>query len=190
MDRPLHIPVILGTPREGRVSELVAKFLHTTLSGRRETTTELIDVRTFHFPHDGYGESLKDTFAEYKESVKKSDGFVIVTPEYNHGYPGTLKTLLDVLYPEYKHKAVAVVGVSNGPWGGVRVVENLTPVLKELGLIVSQLALNIYKAHEAFDDNGVPKDHAYHTRAAKFLDELEWLARTLRWGRNNVHMGL
>ncbi len=135
--KPLHITVILGTVRQGRESERVAHFILDILKRHPSVTTELVDVRTFHFPHDGYGRTLKDSFPHYAEAVQRSDGFVIVTPEYNHGYPGTLKTLLDLLLPEYNHRAVGVIGVSSGPWGGVRVIENLLPVLRELGLVTS-----------------------------------------------------
>jgi NAD(P)H-dependent FMN reductase len=87
---------------------------------------------------------------------------------------------------EYKHKAVAVVGVSSGPWGGVRVVENLLPVFRELGLVVSQMALNIARAEETFSPQGVPVDSRYDERAKRMIEDLVWLATALRWGRSNL----
>lgn len=185
-EKPLHVVVILGTARKGRVSERVAKFVVAFLKKQPHVTVELVDVRSFDIPHDDYGDHLKNTFPEYGEAVKRAEAFVVVTPEYNHGYPGQLKTLLDILYPEYKHKPVTVVGVSSGPWGGVRVVENLLPVLRELGLIVSQLSLNVSRAEEVVKPDGTPIDTKLEGRAEKVFAELLWLGKVFRWGRANV----
>ena len=185
-EKPLHVVVILGTARKGRVSERVAKFVVAFLKKQPHVTVELVDVRSFDIPHDDYGDHQKDTFPEYGEAVKRAEAFVVVTPEYNHGYPGQLKTLLDILYPEYKHKPVTVVGVSSGPWGGVRVVENLLPVLRELGLIVSQLSLNVSRAEEVVKPDGMPIDTKLEGRAEKVFAELLWLGKVFRWGRANV----
>ena len=185
---PLHFVVILGTLRQGRMSEVAAEFITSRLRARPLVTTELIDVRSFdfNFAEIDYGTALKERFPFYVDAIANADGIVIVTPEYNHGYPGSLKLVLDILYPEYKHKAAAIVGVSSGPWGGVRAVENLAPVLKELGLVVSQFALNIERVESAFSADGSPVHPVLSQRAEKFVTELLWLAETLRWGRGNL----
>ncbi len=131
--RPLFIPVILGTVRKGRASENVAKFVFSEVQKREEVETQLIDIRDLNFPVDDAGEQIKD--AEFSETCERADGFVIVTPEYNHGYPGMLKHVLDSNLKEYIHKAVGVCGVSAGGFGGTRVIEALLPVLRELGLV-------------------------------------------------------
>ena len=84
----------------------------------------------FAFPADDYGFSLKDQFPEWKQAVIDADGFVIVTPEYNHGYPGVLKSLMDTMLSDYRRKAVALVGTSRGGWGGTRVIEALVPMVR------------------------------------------------------------
>ena len=71
----------------------------------------------------------------FSATVSRSDGLIIVTPEYNHGYPGLLKHALDMNLKEYIHKAVGICGVSAGPSGGARVTEALLPVMRELGLV-------------------------------------------------------
>jgi len=116
----------------------------------------------------------------------RADGLVIVTPEYNHGYPGGLKAILDLLLKEYIHKAVAFVGVSAGPWGGTRVIEALVPAARELGLAVTFTDLNFPKVQNVFDEDGKLLDLAFETRAVGFLDELVWMSRVLKWGRANV----
>lgn len=185
-NKPLHITVILGTNRTARASERVATFIQAELS-KYGVTHELVDVSQFDFPQDDYGPNIKDRYAAYAEVVKRTDGFIIVTPEYNRGYPGVLKSLLDVLYPEYEHRAVALVGVSSGPWGGARVVEHILPVLRELGLVATRFSLHVPFAEESFSPAGVPVDPKFVDRAKRLITEVMWLAEALRFGRANLH---
>ena len=182
----LFLPIILGTNRKERQSAFVANWLHGEMEKRPEIETRLFDVKEFALPQDDYGTGIKDLFPEWRDAIIRADGLVIVTPEYNHGYPGALKSVLDLLLKEYIHKAVAVVGVSSGPWGGTRVIEALVPVVRELGLAVTFADLNFPKVEEKFDQNGVLLDPAYEKRVKDFLDELIWMSRALRWGRENL----
>jgi NAD(P)H-dependent FMN reductase len=184
MERPLYIPLILGTPRKGRASENVARFVLGELRKREGVETELIDVRGLRLATDDEGESTKD--AEFSSKMSRADALVIVTPEYNHGYPGLLKHALDSNLKEYIHKAVGLCGVSAGGFGGTRVVENLLPVLRELGLVTIFWDGNFSGAHKLFDESGNILDEAYVRRTDKFLKELVWMARTLRHGRENI----
>jgi NAD(P)H-dependent FMN reductase len=184
MERPLYIPVILGTPRKGRASENVARFVLGEVSKREGVETELIDVRGLRLSTEDAGESIKD--AEFSSKMSRADALVIVTPEYNHGYPGLLKHALDSNLKEYVHKAVGVCGVSAGGFGGTRVVENLLPVLRELGLVTIFWDGNFSGAEKLFDEAGKILDDSYVRRVDKFLKELIWMARTLRHGRENI----
>jgi NAD(P)H-dependent FMN reductase len=151
-----------------------------------ELETRLFDFADFALPHDDYGQEIKDRFPEWRDAITRADGLVIVTPEYNHGYPGSLKAVLDLLLREYVHKAVAFVGVSAGPWGGTRVIEAMVPMVRELGLAVCFTDLNFPKVEKLFDAEGKLLDPAFNDRAAIFLDELMWMSRVLKWGRGNV----
>lgn len=182
----LFIPLILGTPRKNRESEDVARWVFGKMQEHDEIETQFFDVCDFEFPRAEYGQEIKHLFPEWRDAIIKADGLVIVTPEYNHGYPGTLKSVLDLLLKEYIHKAVAFVGVSAGPWGGTRVIEACVPMVRELGLAVTFTDLNFPKVKTKFDDDGKLLDEAYETRVQGFLDELVWTATTLRWGRQNV----
>src|SRR3989344_2223254 len=186
MQRKLFIPIILGTNREGRQSENVAKLLVKKMKSRKDLEIQLFNVGYFKFPQDDYGQAVKGLFPEWRDAMSKADGLVIVTPEYNHGYPGPLKAALDLLLPEYRHKAVGLVGVSAGPWGGARVIENMIPVMRELGLVVISADLNFPSVQNTFGPKGELKDEAYLEGINGFLDELEWMAQTLRWGRDNI----
>jgi NAD(P)H-dependent FMN reductase len=183
-ERPLFIPMILGTARQGRQSEHVANFVLSEMKKRPEIETELIDVRQLKMSLNDAGEEMKDP--DYAKKMTRADGLVIVTPEYNHGYPGLLKHALDMCLEEYIHKVVAICGVSAGPFGGSRVIENLVPVVRELGLAVTFTDLNFSRVKEAFDEHGELKDEKYVGRTAKFLNELVWMSRVLRHGREKI----
>ena len=182
----LKIPVLLGTNRKQRNSVFPAKWLVGEMEKRPEIQTRLFDVADFDLPHDDYGQEIKDRFPEWRDAIINADGLVIVTPEYNHGYPGSLKAVLDLLLREHVHKAVAIVGVSAGPWGGTRVIEAMVPMVRELGLAVTFTDLNFPKVQKLFDQQGKLLDDAFEARAAAFLDELVWMSRVLKWGRENV----
>jgi NAD(P)H-dependent FMN reductase len=185
-NRKLFLPIILGTPRKARESEDVARWVFDKMSERDEVETQFFDVCDFELPHGEYGQEIKDQFPEWRDAIIRADGLVIVTPEYNHGYPGTLKAVLDLLLKEYIHKAVAFVGVSAQVWGGTRVIEACVPMVRELGLAVTFTDLNFPRVREKFDEGGKLLDAAYETRVKDFLDELVWMATTLRWGRENL----
>jgi len=182
----LNIPVLLGTNRKLRKSTAVAKWVAGEMEKRPEIRTRLFDVAEFDLPHDDYGQEIKDQFPEWRDAIVQADGIVIVTPEYNHGYPGALKAVLDLLLREYIHKAVAFVGVSAGPWGGTRVIEAMVPMCRELGLAVCFTDLNFPFVQKTFDDEGQLLDHAFDQRVKDFLDELVWMSSVLKWGRANV----
>ena len=186
MDAKLNLPVLLGTNRKLRNSVFPARWLVGEMQKRPEIQTRLFDVAEFALPHDDYGQEIKDRFPEWRDAIIQADGLVIVTPEYNHGYPGALKAVLDLLLREYVHKAVAFVGVSAGPWGGTRVIEAMVPMVRELGLAVTFTDLNFPKVQTVFDVQGKLLDAAFEKRAAAFLDELVWMSRVLKWGRANV----
>ena len=182
-DEKLFIPLILGTNRKDRVSEQIAKWVFEKIGEREDMNSQFFDVRDFDLPRDDYGTGIGGQFPEWRDAIIRADGLVIVTPEYNHGYPGTLKSVLDLLLKEYIHKAVAFVAVSAGPWGGTRVIEAMVPMVRELGLTPTFTDLNFPKAASKFDTEGKLIDEAYEKRVTGFLDELAWMSKTLRWGR-------
>jgi NAD(P)H-dependent FMN reductase len=184
MERPLFIPIILGTARQGRQSENVARFVFEQTKKRVDVETELIDIRKLPMRLDDAGEQMKD--AAFSATIERCDGIILVVPEYNHGYPGLLKHALDMNLKEYIHKAVGICGVSAGPFGGARVIEGLLPVMRELGLVTIFEDVNFGKVQEIFDEEGRLLDQSYVPRVDKFLNELIWMARVLRHGRKTV----
>lgn len=184
-ERDLFIPVIIGTTRQGRMSEHVGNFVFQEIS-KRPVVSELIDIRNIPLTTLDGGQAIKDP--QFSAAMMRADGLVIVAPEYNHGYPGMLKHVLDTNLKEYIHKAVGICGVSAGPFGGTRVIENLLPVLRELGLVTIFWDGNFSNSRNLFDSNGKLLDSSYVKRVDKFLKELIWMSKVLRYGRENVSL--
>jgi NAD(P)H-dependent FMN reductase len=185
IDRPVFIPVLLGTARQGRLSEPVARFVFEEVSKRSDMETEFIDIRNLHLPIDDAGEALKDS--KFSATMQRADGLILVVPEYNHSFPGLLKHVLDTNLKEYIHKAAGICGVSAGPFGGARMIQSLLPVLRELGLVTIFWDVYFGTASKLFDPaSGKMTDPAYSGRVKKFVDELIWMARALRFARENI----
>ena len=183
-EKPLFIPVILGTPRRGRYSEHVARFVEGEMARFPEVETQLVDVRDLPMPVTGAGEQVKD--AAFSALCMRADAFILVAPEYNHGYPGLLKHVLDTNLKEYIHKAVGICGVSAGGFGGTRVIQNMLPVMRELGLVTIFWDGNFSNVQKLFDEKGAILDPSYVRRIEKFARELIWMAKVLRYGREKV----
>src|SRR3989442_5934795 len=183
--RPVVLHVIIGTPRQGRLTEPVANFVFGEVSKRSDIETELIDIRKIPIRMDDAGEALKDS--QFCATVERADGLIIVAPEYNHSFPGLLKHVLDTNLKEYIHKAVGICGVSAGPFGGARMIQSLLPVLRELGLVTIFWDVYFGTAGKMFGPpTGKITDPAYSGRVERFLNELVWMARALRDARENL----
>lgn len=179
----LYIPVLAGTTRENRKSIFVANFVSGIGNNFDGIETEVIDPKDFHFPGDGNDPEGKDP--KYTEITQRADGFFIVTPEYNHSFPGTLKRMLDSELKNYIHKPVAFAGVSSGPWGGVRAIEHLVGPIREMGMVATFTDLPFPKVQEIFDEQGNLQNNKYIEYTNKSWEELIWMARLLKKGRQN-----
>jgi len=174
---PLNLPVLLGTNRKDRKSVLAAEWLVDQMGRRDEIKTRLFDVAAFDLPQRDYGQTIKKLFPDWRDAIVNADGLVIVTPEYNHGYPGSLKAVLDLLLREYVHKAVAFVGVSAGPWGGVRVIEAMVPMVRELGLAVTFSDLNFPFVQKTFDERASSSiQHSSKEQKISLMNSFGWRA--------------
>jgi NAD(P)H-dependent FMN reductase len=184
--RPLYIPVILGTVRKGRMSEHAARLITAELAKRSNVETELIDIARLPLRTDDAGEAIKDS--EFSGKMSRADALVIVSPEYNHGYCGLLKHVLDSCLKEYIHKAVGIAGVSAGIFGGARGIQDLLPVMRELGLVTIFWDVNFANVHQLFAPDGTLRDQMMLPRIDLFLKELMWMAKTLRHGREHISL--
>src|SRR2546430_11876392 len=170
--RPLFIPVILGTARMGRMSLHAARLVTGELGKCAGVETDLIDIAKLPLPTNDAGEAIKH--ADFSAKMSKADALVVVSPEYNHGYSGLLKHVLDSCLKEYIHKAVGIVGVSAGPFCGARVIQNLFPGMRELGLVTIFLGVNIFNVRDGFSANGRLLRQSFNRRSDKFLEKAIW----------------
>ncbi len=187
MNSRLTIAVIEGTRREKRLSIHAAHFVAEIGRTIPDVDVIFVDPKDFTFPDDGNGTEGKDP--KYTEIVAKADAFFIITPEYNHSFPGSLKRMLDSEYDNYFRKPVALAGVSNGGWGGTRAIENLLPALRSLGLLTAQLTSYFLRVQDIFDEQGKMRDDQrdkYTRMVTNEWHELIWLAKSLKWGRDNL----
>ncbi len=178
------LAVLIGTTREQRLSDRAARYIAKLASDRPNVEVVLVDPKDFNFAGDGNDPEGKD--ARYSEIVAKADAFFVVTPEYNHSFPGSLKRMLDSELALYNHKPVAFAGVSNGNWGGVRAVESLVPAVRETGLVVMSWDVYFPYIQNIFDTDGQIQDEfadRYRKSVTKLLDELLWFGEMLKAAR-------
>jgi NAD(P)H-dependent FMN reductase len=150
------IGIILGSTRPNRNGEQVAKWVLEQASRRDDARFELVDLRDYPLPHldeplpPSLGQYQNDHTKKWSERIAAFDGFVIVTPEYNHGTSGVLKNAIDFLYAEWNNKAVGFV--SYGSVGGARAAEHLRLVAGELQMadVRQQVALSLITEFESF----------------------------------------
>jgi NAD(P)H-dependent FMN reductase len=178
----MFIPIILGTARQGRRSEQVAEFVLEELRKQQSVETELVDVKDYRIAatDDTQEQPQSKRFAE---TAKKADGFVIISPEYNHGYPGELKMLLDMAYQEYNRKPIAICGVSAGGLGGARAVEQLRLLAIEFQMVPIRNAVYFSSVKSLFNEQGAITDNSYADRLHKLFEELLWYANALHEAR-------
>ena len=195
--KPLNIHVILGSTRKERFSEKPGTYIFDELKKREDVTAELIDLRDWPLPF--YDEPASPSYTKgpygnelgnkWKAKVAEADGYIIIAPEYNHGYPAVLKNALDWVYYEWNNKPVGFV--SYGSVLGARSVEQLRQVAVELQMVPIRNAIhipsNVYMAAmnettpvnpELFKPLREPMD-----RVSGFFDQLVWFATTLKAAR-------
>lgn len=182
--KKFFIPILLGTTRPGRLSEKAAKLVEQVGREIEEINVVLVDPLNYNFPFDGNDSENKDP--KYSKLTQEADGFFIVTPEYNHSFPGTLKRMLDSELQNYIHKPVAFAGVSNGIFGGARAIEQLTLTVREMGMVATFSDVYFPQAQNLFDEKGKIKDEGYVKRIKRGYEELIWMAKVLKYGRENL----
>jgi NAD(P)H-dependent FMN reductase len=182
MQKP-KILIITASVRDGRVGQTAAKWVFDEARKREDAEYELVDLKDYPLK-DYYDErhpkmvepgTYPDEAANaWVAKVAEADGYIVVTPEYNHGYPASLKNALDYPYDQWNDKAVGFVSYG-GYAGGARAVEQLRQVSAELRLADVRNAVHIIFAGQAFDDKGYPKDAAYTDGLVPvFEDVVSW----------------
>ncbi|MGW0902317.1 NADPH-dependent FMN reductase [Streptomyces sp. NPDC002853] len=180
---PLRVAVIIGSNREGRFGPIVADWLLARIGERADFEVDVIDLADSHLPTALSFNPSPETLAELGKVTPKlaaADAFVVLTPEYNHSYPASLKSLIDWHNAEWQAKPLAFVSYG-GLSGGLRAVEHLRPVFAELHTMTIRDTVSFHNAGGLFADDGTHKDPTAANAAAKsMLDQLHWWAWALR----------
>lgn len=183
-DLPITLAILAGTTREKRESIKAARWIADFARQQTGVDVLFVDPKELNLPGDGNDPEGKDP--RYTEITAKADAFFVVTPEYNHSFPGSLKRVLDSELQNYNHKPVAFAGCSNGSWGGVRAVEALVPAVRETGLVVVSWDMYFPRVQDIFDASGAMKAEyvdRYTANAQKLFVELLWMARLFKSAR-------
>lgn len=189
---PLKLGVVIASVRPNRLGDKIARWFAGLAAPQFEVT--LLDLRELgignyddaRMPAVAGAEWTAEGTRRWVEAVGAQDAFVIVTPEYNHSFPGSLKNALDHVYGGWNGKPVGFVSYGGGA-GGARAVEQLRLVAIELQMAPVRAEVNIPFAGRALDDSGAPKEPLALQRAALLLKQLEWWGRALADARAREH---
>jgi len=170
------IRILAASVRDGRKSDRVALYFQKLLK-TRGIEAEILDLKTYNFPI--FSERLKflkepsASLLEFSEKIKTAEGIIIVTPEYNGGYPASLKNAVDVLYAEWQKKPVVISTVSSGPFAGSQVLTSFLFSIWKIGALVVPVMFPVPEIEKSFNERGEPSDkEGTDKRGNKVLDEL------------------
>jgi NAD(P)H-dependent FMN reductase len=201
MDK-LKIKIIIGSTRQGRFSEKPAQWIYEEAKKLEGVEAELLDLRDYPMPFFespmspsmAQGKYENEVVQKWAAKIKEGDAFIIVTPEYNHGYPAVLKNAMDVIYPEWNRKPVGFVAYGSAM--GARSVEQLRQVAVELQMAPIRNAIHIPVDifFAAMMGKGVQGPEMFEPirkgpmgdPVERFFNDLFWWARALKYGRENI----
>jgi NAD(P)H-dependent FMN reductase len=186
MAQNMNVNIILGSTREGRTSEKIGRALKKMLDARTDIHTEIIDLRDYDLPflYDAVAPAKQETVTDpvikkWSDTISTADGFIIVVPEYNSGYPGVLKNALDLLYKEWNNKPVGLVGYSGGPSGGTTTTAQVADVARAFKMVPTSTTINIPNSWKALDSQGSLIDASIETALNAMVDELVKIFKAL-----------
>lgn len=189
---PFTLAVIVGSVREGRYGRRVADWFMGEVDRRDDVKVDLVDLADTPLPvvqqaHPvPTGEYTSPEVRAFARRIGAADAYVVVTPEYNHSFPGPLKLAIDSVHPEWAAKPVGFVSYG-GVAGGLRAVEHLRAVFAELHAVTVRETVNFYLFDNPLDEHGRPHaedlGEATRTAAERLLKQLAWWAYALRAAR-------
>jgi NAD(P)H-dependent FMN reductase len=180
-----NIAILSASVRSGRRSHRVALYFKKYLEENKLAFAEILDLFEYQFPifHERlrFHSDPSPAVQDFAARIKQADGVIIVTPEYNGGYPASLKNVVDLLYDEWQRKPVAISTVSDGVWGGTQVITSIQFSLWKIRAWTVPAMFPVPTVHETFDEQGHPADRV-HTdkRASAFVNELLWCMEAKR----------
>lgn len=174
-----HIAIISASVRTGRNSHRVALYFKKFIEENNLGTSEILDLNSYNFPVFNerlkYQPSPSQEVLDFANKIKSADGVIITTPEYNGGYPASLKNVVDLLYDEWRRKPIAISTASDGVFGGTQVITSLQFSLWKIRAWTVPAMFPVPKVQSTFDEAGNATDKAAtDKRATGFIKELLW----------------
>lgn len=181
----MSIVIISSSVRTGRNSHRVTLYLKNYITTNGLGNVEILDLYEYQFPIFSerlqYLQNPPENVVQFADKIKGADGVIVVTPEYNGGYPAALKNVVDLLYPEWKRKPIGLATVSAGSFGGSQVGTSLSFSFLKIGALVTPAVYRVPTVQKAYDENGIPSEkEATDKRAKAFLDEFFWCVEAKR----------
>lgn len=177
---PRRLEVIIGSVRRERFGPVVADWFLRRARTRPDFEVGVLDLVDTPLPLD---HSDTPGVQEFRRRIDEADGFVMVTPEYNHGYPAALKNAIDTAKQEWRAKPVGFVSYG-GLSGGLRATEQLRQVVAEVHMVSIRQTVSFHQARKRFDADGETDDGAAIDGAERLLNQLAWWMHTLSRGRS------
>lgn len=173
------ISIISSSVRKGRNSHRIALFFKKYLEEHKLATVEILDLARYNFPlfeeRLKYQKSPAAETVDFAAKVKSSDGIIVITPEYNGGYPASLKNVIDLLYDEWYHKPIAISTVSESNFGGAQVITSLQFLFWKMRALTVPAMFPVPNVTDSFDENGNFTGTSFpEKRVANFINELFW----------------
>jgi len=179
------IVILTASVRTGRKSPRVSKYFQRYLKEHHAIDAEMLDLREYDFPlfdeRLRYQKNPIPKALEFSERIKHAEGIIIVTPEYNGGYPASLKNAVDLLYDEWRKKPLVISTVSEGAFAGTQVITSLQFSLWKIGALTVPVMFPVPNIEKSFNEEGQPSDKEGTDKGAKrFIDELLFYVKVLK----------
>ena len=179
------ISILSASVRTGRKSPRVVKYFKRFIEEKGLAEVDVIDLAVYNFPifdeRLRYQNSPTEAMLDFSRRISSADGIIIVTPEYNGGYPSSLKNAVDLLYDEWHRKPVAISTVSDGAFGGSQVITSLQFSLWKIRAWTVPAMFPVPSVDKSFDENGIAADpEKTDKRASHFVNELLWCMEAKR----------
>ncbi|MFD4700434.1 NADPH-dependent FMN reductase [Streptomyces niveus] len=180
---PLRVAVIIGSTREGRLGDAIARWFVERAAKRDDLAVSVVDLADFDFPAR-YPDRVTEPMADFTAEVDRAEAFVVVTPEYNRSFPASLKQAVDYAYDEWHTKPVAFVSYGHGS-GGLYAVEGLRSVFTELHTVTLRngVSINLFDCGDDVLDVDAATEEHRDRAASVLLDQLGWWGLALREAR-------
>lgn len=174
-----HIAIISGSVRTGRSSHRVALYFKKFIEEKQYGSAEILDLKEYNFPlfdeRLAYQKEPEASTLVFAEKIRNADAVLLVTPEYNGGYPASVKNVIDLLYDDWQRKPIAITTVSSGPFAGTQVITSLLFSLWKIKAWVIASQFPVPNVESNYDEVGNPKDlESTNKRATAYISELLW----------------